>query len=143
QPLNQKLAAATPMYGAFTSKPDYTPFTAVPNKVPLTEGVATPPACGVDTLGTTGAAAKKINAAAAQQTVVPPAQKTIAAQWMAWSTHQRFTGNSAIPDYANPEQMNRFTWYRTHRWSTPYPGDPKVYAPSQVPGAYLPSSDTQ
>ncbi|MDQ2852262.1 MAG: bifunctional YncE family protein/alkaline phosphatase family protein, partial [Actinomycetota bacterium] len=25
QPLNQKLAAATPMYGAFTSKPDYTP----------------------------------------------------------------------------------------------------------------------
>ena len=30
QPLNEKLAAATPMYGAFTNKPDYTPFTAVP-----------------------------------------------------------------------------------------------------------------
>src|SRR5262249_11927475 len=36
QPLNEKLAAATPMYGAFTNKPDYTPFTAVPNQVPLT-----------------------------------------------------------------------------------------------------------
>src|SRR6185312_8936551 len=29
QPLNQKVAAATPMYGAFTDKPDYTPFNAV------------------------------------------------------------------------------------------------------------------
>ena len=39
QPLNQKVAAATPMYGAFTNKPDFTPFTAVPNQIPLTEGV--------------------------------------------------------------------------------------------------------
>ena len=55
QPLNQKVAAATPMYGAFTERgPNYTPFTAVPNQVPLTEGVATPPACGLDTLGLTG-----------------------------------------------------------------------------------------
>ena len=51
QPLNQKVAAATPMYGAFTNKPNYTPFTAVPNQIPLTEGVATAPACGPDTLG--------------------------------------------------------------------------------------------
>ena len=42
QPLNQKVAAATPMYGAFTNKPDYTPFTAVPNQVPLTEGISHP-----------------------------------------------------------------------------------------------------
>ncbi len=53
QPLNEKLAAATPMYGAFNKKPDDTPFTTVPNQVPLTEGVAVPPACGVDTLGLT------------------------------------------------------------------------------------------
>src|SRR6478672_9498374 len=51
QPLNQKLAAATPMYGAFTNTPDFTPFSAVPNQVPLTEGVATTPACGPDTPG--------------------------------------------------------------------------------------------
>ncbi len=51
QPLNQKLAAATPMYGAFTNTPDYTPFNAVPNQVPLTEGIATAPACGLDTPG--------------------------------------------------------------------------------------------
>ncbi|MBV9514183.1 MAG: phosphoesterase, partial [Mycobacteriaceae bacterium] len=51
QPLNEKVAAATPMYDAFTSKPNYAPFNAVPNQVPLTEGIATPPACGLDTLG--------------------------------------------------------------------------------------------
>ena len=55
QPLNQKVAAATPMYGAFTNTPDMTPFTAVPNQVPLTEGIATAPACGLDTLGQTAA----------------------------------------------------------------------------------------
>ena len=49
----QKVAAATPMYGAVRSTPDLTAFDAVPNQVPLTEGVVTPPACGVDTLGTT------------------------------------------------------------------------------------------
>src|SRR3954454_21529339 len=56
QPLNQKLAAATPMYGAFTGTPHDTPSTAVPTQVPLTEGVAVPPACGADTLGKTGSA---------------------------------------------------------------------------------------
>src|SRR6185437_453956 len=56
QPLNQKLAAATPMYGAFTNRPNYTPFNALPNRVPLTEGVADTSLCGPDTLGLTGAA---------------------------------------------------------------------------------------
>ena len=41
QPLNQKVAAATPMYDAFTNKPNYAPFNAVPNQVPLTEGITT------------------------------------------------------------------------------------------------------
>jgi hypothetical protein len=44
QPMNQKDSAATPMSTAFTNKPDYTPFNAVPNQVPLTDGLATPPA---------------------------------------------------------------------------------------------------
>jgi len=141
QPLNQKLAAATPMYGAFTKKPDYTPFLAVPNQVPLTEGVTPAPDCGPDTLGLTGTAAKSLNAQVAKRVAVPAAKKEVAAQWTAWAQKQRFTGDSAVPDYANPEQMNRYTWYRTHGWKKPYPGDSTIYAPSQVPGGYIPSSD--
>lgn len=139
QPLNQKLAAATPMAGAFTTRPDYRPFTTVPNQVPLTEGVATPPVCGADTLGRTGAAARQLQAQQAAATAIPAAKRSIAAQWQQWRSKQRFTGNSAVPDFANPEQMNRYTWYQTHGWTKPYPGDKTVYAPTQVPGAYVPS----
>ncbi len=39
--------------------------------------------------------------------------------------------------------MNRYTWYQTHGWKAPYPGDAKIYAPSQVPGGYIPSADTR
>ena len=52
------------------------------------------------------------------------------------------SGPSAVPDFANPAQMNHFTWYDTHDWTTPYPGESKIYAPNQVPGAYIPSSDS-
>jgi hypothetical protein len=38
--------------------------------------------------------------------------------------------------------MNRYTWYQAHNWTKAYPGDAKIYSPSQVPGAYIPSSDT-
>jgi len=142
QPLNEKVAAATPMYDAFTDHPNYTPFNAVPNQIPLTEGITTAPACGLDTLGLTGAAAAALNKAEAQKTAVPANERTIAAAWQAWLAGQHTTGNGAVPDYANPEQMNRYTWYQAHDWKVPYPGDSKIYAPSQVPGAYLPSSDT-
>jgi YVTN family beta-propeller protein len=142
QPLNQKLAAATPMYRAFSSKPDYTAFTVVPNQVPLTEGIATAPSCGLDTLGLTGAAAQKLEAQTAQRTAAPAAQQTVAAQWATWGQNQHFTGNAAVPDYANPEQMNRYTWYQAHDWTVPYPGDSRIYAPAEVPGAYIPSPDT-
>ena len=141
QPLNQKLAAATPMYGAFTNKPDYRPFTAVPNQVPLTEGVTPAPDCGPDTLGRTGAAAKSLDTQQAAKVAVPAAMRGVAAQWKAWAAQQRFTGNSAVPDYANPEQMNRYTWYQAHGWTQPYPGDADIYAPARVPGAFIPSSD--
>ena len=141
QPLNQKLAAATPMFGAFTNKPDYTPFAAVPNQVPLTEGVTPAPDCGPDTLGLTGTAAQNLAGQEAQKVAVPDAETNVAGQWAAWAQKQHLTGNSAVADYANPEQMNRYTWYRTHGWKVPYPGDSTIYAPSQVPGAYLPSAD--
>jgi YVTN family beta-propeller protein len=141
-PLNQKLAAATPMYGAFTNEPDYTPFTAVPNQVPLTQGVATPPACGVDTLGKTGAAAAALEKAQAEAAEVPAEQTATAAAWESWIGKQRLAGPGSRADWANPEQMNRYTWYETHEWKVPYPGDAEIYAPSQVPGAYIPSADT-
>ncbi|MFJ2888561.1 bifunctional YncE family protein/alkaline phosphatase family protein [Streptomyces sp. NPDC087305] len=137
-PMNQLDSAATPMYGAFTRKADDTPFTAVPNRTSLTLGVNPQPSCGSDT-----PAAQDTRAAAAPTSVaVPRAEQQLAAQWKTWASHQRLTGPHAVPDYANPTQMNRYTWYQTHNWTKPYPGDKKVYAPNDVPGAYLPSSES-
>ena len=65
-----------------------------------------------------------------------------AAQWQQWKSQQRLTGPNAVPDYANPAQLNHLTWYETHGWTTPYPGESKIYAPDQVPGADLPSSES-
>jgi YVTN family beta-propeller protein len=141
QPLNEKLAAATPMYGAFRGKSNDTPFNAVPNQVPLTEGVAVPPSCGVDTLGKTGAAAQRLKKVEARRTAVPADEKATAAAWQTWLANQHTTGNGARADAANAEQMNRYTWYQTHRWKAPYPGDSRIYAPSQVPGGETPNSD--
>ncbi|HEY1519529.1 MAG TPA: alkaline phosphatase family protein [Solirubrobacteraceae bacterium] len=141
QPLNEKVAAAMPMFDAFSSRPNYAPFNAVPNQVPLTEGIAAPPACGLDTLGQTGAAARALTREEARKTAVPANERAVAAAWKTWLVGQHLTGNGAVPDYPNPEQMNRFTWYEAHGWTVPYPGDSKIYAPAQVPGAYIPSSD--
>jgi YVTN family beta-propeller protein len=137
-PMNQKDSAATPMYGAFSLKPDNTPFTAVPNRTSLTLGVSPQPSCGSDTPApqNTGAAAAPTSAA------VPRAQRGLADEWKTWASHQRLTGPHAVPDYANAEQMNRYTWYQTHNWTKPYPGDKKVYTPDDVPGAYLPSPES-
>ncbi len=142
QPLNEKLAAATPMYGAFTRKADYSPYNAVPNQIPLTEGIATPPACGLDTLGTSGAARTALARTQARQNAVPADEMATAAAWQSWLAGQHLTGNGAVPDYANPEQMNRYTWYQAHDWKVPYPGDSEIYPPSRVPGAYIPSSES-
>ena len=134
-PMNQMDSAASPMFGAFTSTPDYTPFNAVPNQTSLTLGLQTQPSCGWNTVSSP-------NAAAQPSTVVPASERQVAAQWQQWLSQQHLTGPTAVPDYANPEQMNRYTWYATHGWRAPYPGDSKIYAPNQVPGAYLPASDT-
>ncbi|MGW7253516.1 alkaline phosphatase family protein [Streptomyces sp. NPDC054834] len=138
QPMNQKDSAATPMYGAFTRKADNAPFTAVPNRTSLTLGVNPQPSCGSDTPAPQDTKA----AAAPTSAAVPTAERKLAAQWKTWASHQRLTGPSAVPDYANPTQMNRYTWYQTHNWTKPYPGDSKVYAPNDVPGAYIPSPES-
>ncbi|MET7456855.1 bifunctional YncE family protein/alkaline phosphatase family protein [Streptomyces sp. NPDC005574] len=135
-PMNQKDSAASPMSAAFTRKADFTPFTALPNRTSLTAGLATPPSCGVDT-----PAPQDPKAAAAPSAKVPAAKRDLAAKWDVWKTHQRLTGPNAVPDFANPAQMNHFTWYQTHDWAKPYPGESRIFAPQDVPGAYLPSSE--
>lgn len=132
EPLNQKVAAATPMYDAFSRKPDYTPYTALPNRVPLTENIKTAPACGLDTPADPVAAAPAPSGKAVSYTVA----------WEGWKDKQHLTGRRARADFANPELMNRYTWYDAHHWDVPYPGDPKIYLPDEVPGAALPGSDT-
>ncbi|MFG2887078.1 alkaline phosphatase family protein [Streptomyces sp. NPDC048297] len=135
-PMNQKDSAATPMRGAFTRHRDLTPFSALPNRTSLTDGLKTPPACGTDT-----PAPQNPGAAAVPSAKVPAARQALAKKWDQWKSHQRLTGTHAVPDFANPEQMNRFTWYEAHNWTKPYPGDDKLFAPDDVPGAYIPSAD--
>ncbi|TVT56319.1 phosphoesterase [Amycolatopsis rhizosphaerae] len=141
KPMNQKDSAATPMRSAFTQAPDLTPFTAVPNQTSLTAGLKTPPACGLDTPAPQGTATGATAAAVSSDTV-PADKRQVAAQWDEWKTHQRLSGPDAVPDYANPAQMNHFTWYEAHGWTQPYPGEDRIFAPDQVPGAYLPSSES-
>ncbi|MFF2080100.1 alkaline phosphatase family protein [Kitasatospora sp. NPDC058162] len=136
-PMNQKDSAASPMATAFTDKPDFTPFDAVPNRTSLTDGLKTPPSCGVDVPG-----AQDRSAAAAPVTVAPPAaEQGVAAQWEDWKAKQHLTGPNAAPDRANPAQMNHLTWYQTHNWKAPYPGEDAIHAPNDVPGAYIPSAE--
>ncbi|WP_433472370.1 hypothetical protein ACQPZP_26205 [Spirillospora sp. CA-142024] len=133
RPMNQKDSAATPMSRAFTTKPDFRPFKALPNQVPLTDGLATPPACGNDTpAGATRTAAS----------TVPAGRQQIADAWTAWLKKQNQNGSTTVPDRANPALMDHFTWYQSHNWSTPYPGEQKILTPDEVPGRYLPSPET-
>ncbi|MGW5536143.1 alkaline phosphatase family protein [Streptomyces sp. NPDC004009] len=136
-PMNQKDSAATPMRGAFTHKADLTPFTALPNRTSLTGGLKTPPACGTDT-----PAPQNPAAAPAPTAKVPADKRSLAAQWDRWKSKQHLTGPHAVPDYANPAQMNHFTWYETHNWKKPYPGENRIFEPDDVPGAYIPSAES-
>jgi YVTN family beta-propeller protein len=136
-PMNQKDSAASPMRGAFTQEPDFTPFTALPNRTSLTLGLSTPPSCGVDT-----PAPQNPVAAAAPSGTVPADMQQMAARWDEWKSHQRLTGPDAKPDFANPAQMDHFTWYQAHDWKKTYPGEDKIFAPEDVPGAYIPPAET-
>ncbi|MFF1833479.1 alkaline phosphatase family protein [Streptomyces sp. NPDC058231] len=136
-PMNQKDSAASPMTGAFTRKADFEPFKALPNRTSLTAGLATSPACGLDT-----PAPQDPSAAPVPSAKVPAAKQAVAAKWDTWKSHQRLTGPHAVPDFANPAQMNHLTWYQTHEWSEPYPGEDKIFSPEDVPGAYIPSSES-
>ncbi|MBS2550742.1 phosphoesterase [Catenulispora sp. NL8] len=138
-PMNQMDSAATPMTTAFTDKPNLAPFNAVPNQTSLTLGLKQQPACGSNVPG--GQTTASVAQASAAASAVPASQAAVAAQWKSWASVQRFTGPNAEPDFANPEQMNRYTYYQTTGWTKPYPGDSKIFAPNDVPGAFLPGAD--
>ncbi|GAC1522843.1 MAG: alkaline phosphatase family protein [Marmoricola sp.] len=132
KPLNEKVAAATPMYAAFSKKPDYTPYRSVANQIPLTEGlIGGQPACGNDT-----------RMARFISKPIPASAQPIATAWTTWARAQTLTGRMARPDSAHPAQLNRYDWYMSHQFVTPYPGDAKVYLPNQVPGRNVSSADT-
>ncbi|KQY64420.1 MULTISPECIES: bifunctional YncE family protein/alkaline phosphatase family protein [unclassified Nocardioides] len=132
EPLNQKVAAATPMFDAFQKRPDNTPYTALPNRISLTENIVIPPACGLDT---------PTGARTAKAPPVPDKFVSYSQAWEKWAARQHLSGKNPKPDFANPELMNRYTWYDAHHWDLSYPGDPKVYLPNEVPGAALPGAD--
>jgi YVTN family beta-propeller protein len=121
QPMNQMDRAAEPMFDAFTNTPDYTPYTATPNNVPLTFGLK--------------------GATSAGQPSVPAAQRATYELWVDWSNRQQTGGVKPQADVTNPAQMNRLTWYASTGWAKPYPGDTKILAPDDVPGADRPASD--
>lgn len=135
--MNQKDSAASPMRDAFTQKPNFTPFTALPNRTSLTAGLTTLPSCGADV-----PAAQDPNAASAPKATVPASMQVIAKQWATWKTQQRLTGPNARADFANPAQMNHFDWYDAHDWTKPYPGESKILAPADVPGATIPAAES-
>ncbi len=70
---------------------------------------------------------------------VPAAQQARYQQWVAWSATQHFGGSHPAQDTANPAQPNRLDWYTVTNWSKPYPGDPTIFAPAEVPGADRPN----
>jgi YVTN family beta-propeller protein len=133
-PMNQKDRAATPMRAAFTSTPDLTPYAAQPNHVALTYGLSQQPTCGS---GTSAAP----TAAVHSPPQPPPAAADLPERWTDWSEKQHFSGSQATPDYADPERLNRITWYLSHNWRTPYPGDDKLLIPDHVPGTDNAPSD--
>jgi hypothetical protein len=138
RPMNQKDTAASPMRAAFTQSPDLTPFTALPNRTSLKAGLSTTdlPSCGADV-------------PAAQNPSPPPRRpgryrRTSRTSRRSGRPGSRNSGSPGLPPRptANPEQMNHFSWYEAHDWATPYPGETKIYAPNEVPGAYIPPADT-
>jgi YVTN family beta-propeller protein len=128
QPMNQEDGSAVAMYDAFTNHPDFRPYNLLANEVPLT-------------LGAPGFSTIAVSARVASLVHVPAAKRVIYRQWVAWSAHQRFTGGDAEEDQANPQQLNRLDWYSATGWRRPYPGDPKIFAPTEVPGRNLPAED--
>ncbi|MEV5537028.1 phosphoesterase [Saccharopolyspora shandongensis] len=132
QPMNQKDTAASPMHRAFSPHADFTPYNAVPNQVPLTDGLKTMPECGAD-----------VPAQPALTTTSVPADKQqLAMRWADWKAQQHANGTADKVDAFNPAQLNHLGWYEATGWEKPFPGEDTFYAPADVPGAAIPSRDS-
>ncbi len=66
----------------------------------------------------------------------------VSESWNQWKNRQPFQGKDGKPDSAKPLLLDRFDWYSAHDWKQAYPGDPKIYRPSEVPGGNLPAAVT-
>ncbi len=124
--MNQEDRAAWPIFEAFTSTPNRASYKTLPETVSLTQGL------------TKSASGALVPASPAKQGV-PAAVRQIYLDWVVWSRNGHFVGPKALVDYANPAQLNHLDWYSAHNWRVPYPGEKKILAPSQVPGAQLPA----
>jgi YVTN family beta-propeller protein len=102
-PMNQFDLAASPMFSAFTDTLDRTPYTFLQNNVPLND------------LNPQTSALNGVRRAWAQASL------------------KMFAGNRYKPDAENPALLNRAIWYASTDFKKPYPGDPKVYLPKEVP----------
>jgi YVTN family beta-propeller protein len=133
QPMNQEDYSAEPMYTAFTEHPNFAPYEAEPNRIPLTLGVEGLPQTMPSTEG---------SSPTGPEYQVPPAMKKMSESWNQWKNRQPFQGMDGKPDSAKPLLLDRFDWYSAHDWKVAYPGDPKIYLPSEVPGGKLPAAVT-
>ncbi|MBO0875543.1 MAG: phosphoesterase [Pseudonocardia sp.] len=136
QPMNQMDRAAVPMYDAFTNTPDLARYTALPNEVPLTQGVTNLIPLSPAANDSTATAARERATAGPAAPPVPAAQQAMATAWNHWYATQvtpKLTGPNATPDATDPGRLNRYEWYTATNWTKPYPGEPKILAPDQIP----------
>ena len=137
-PMNQKDSAATPMSAAFTQTPGLHAVhrAAQPDLADRWACRPCRPAARTPRRRRTRRRARAVGHRAGERA------GRSRRSGRTWKAHQRLTGPNAVPDFANPAQMNHFTWYQTHDWTKPYPGEHEIYPPDQVPGAYLPSPES-
>ncbi len=142
-PMNQEDRAAEPMFNAFTNAADTRAYDVRPNQIPLTYGLASAEATQQSngTTGSQGRAHQVPRALQQQRRSTSPETAKIQQQWSVWSRHQNFGGATPSEDKANPAQLNRLDWYSSTGWTRPYPGDPKVFGPYQVPGWDKPAAE--
>jgi YVTN family beta-propeller protein len=143
KPMNQEDEAAEPMYSAFTDQPNFAPYDVQPNQIPLTLGAPGYPSTLTTPLVSTTDTSAQASAARSDfqvQGVIPANMKRVYGAWQAWLAAQAAKGHFSGPDRVNSEQLNRYDWYSAHDWKVAYPGDPKIYAPDQVPGRKLPAA---
>ncbi len=138
--MNQEDYAAEPMYGAFTETGNFAPYNFEPNIIPLNLGAPDGPTTFTPSVKQS-AAIRKVDPKATVSTegAIAAGDKRVYRAWQSWIRQQAAKGHFNGPDRVNSEQLNRYDWYSAHDWKIAYPGDPKIYAPNQVPGRKLPA----